>query len=452
LLPADASNTLHFQLQPSVIVFAGVMAIGTGLLFGLFPALHSTRADLISSIRAGAGQIAGGRAASRFRASLVTLQIALSMALLTSAGLFLKSLNNVSKVDLGLNVDNMTTFGLSPRTSGFDTTRSAILFNRVEQELKAIPGVTAVSSSIIPLLAGSNWGTDMRVQGFESGPDIDSNARYNEVGANYFTMLGVKFIAGRDFTPSDIAGSSRVAIVNQTFARKFKMGDQVVGKFMSFGGDSLDTQIVGYIEDAKYSDVKDTVPPLAYIPWRQDTRAGNMSFYVKSSLPPEQIVRAILPLMKKVEPLVPVEDLKTMSQQVKDNIFLDRMISTLSAAFAILATLLASVGLYGVLAYTVSQRTREIGVRMALGAEARHVRTLVLKQLGGMLIIGGAIGVLGAYGLGKGAKSLLFGLEGHDPMVFVLSIVLLSIIAMSAGYLPSRRAVKVDPMRALRYD
>jgi len=453
LLPPEAAATFSLTIKWQVVAFAAGLSVATGLIFGMFPALHSTRADLITTIRAGAGQIAGGTAASRFRAVLVTVQIALSMMLLISAGLFLKSLVNVSKVDLGVNVEQVVTFGLSPERNAYDSTRSKQLFERVEREMAAIPGVTAVATSLVPLLAGSNWGTDVHVQGFAHGPDVDNNSRYNEIGSGYMAALGVQILSGREFTEADRLGSSRVAIVNETFAKKFNLGKDAVGKFISDRGpDSLNIQIVGLVQDAKYSEVKGEVPPLFFRPWRQDPRVGSMYFYVKTSLPPEQLLRTIPATLKQIDPGLPVEDLKTMPRQIRENIFLDRMISILSAAFAVLATLLAGVGLYGVLAYSVAQRTREIGVRMALGADSGQVKRLVMRQIGGMLVAGGIFGVAAALGLGRAAQSLLFGLEGHDPIVFTLSVVLLAGIAALAGYAPARRAAQVDPMQALRYD
>ena len=218
------------------------------------------------------------------------------------------------------------------------------------------------------------------------------------------------------------------------------------------GDDSLTIQIIGLAKDAAYSDVKDTIPPVAYLPWRQDQSVGNLNFYVKTSLPPEELLRTIPAVLKRIDPNVPVENLKTMPQQIRENIFLDRMITILSAAFAVLATLLAGVGLYGVLAYSVSQRTREIGVRMALGASASGVRALVMRQMSGMMLVGGAVGIVAALALGRAARALLFGLEGFDPVVFALSVILLTLVALTAGWVPARRAADVHPMQALRYD
>jgi predicted permease len=454
LLPPEAAASMQFSVQPPVVAFAGLLSIGTGLLFGLFPALHSTRDDLITVIRAGAGQIAGGRVAARFRNVLATVQIALSMALLIASALFLKSLVNVSRVDLGLKIDNFATFSIVPTRAGYDSTRAKLLFGRVEEELAAIPGVTGVTSALVPLVAGNNWGNDVVVQGYPTGPDVDANSRFNEVGAGFFQLLGIRVLSGREFTASDQVGTQKVAVVNQAFADKFGLGKDAVGKFMGQRGesDTLDLEIVGLVPNTAYSEVKGVVPPVFYLPWRQDGNAFGMYFYIRTSLPPEQILGTLRTTMKRIDPNLPVEELKTMPQQIRENVFLDRLISILAATFAVLATMLAAVGLYGVLAYSVAQRTREIGIRMALGAESGQVRGLVLKQVAAMLLFGGVLGIAGALGLGRAAQSLLFGLEGHDPVAFAAAVLLLTGVAFGAGFLPARRAAQVDPMQALRYD
>ncbi len=452
LLPVYASQTLEFNLQPAVFGFAAALALATGMVLGLFPAWHNTRADLVATIRANAGQIAGARSAARFRSALVTIQISLATALLIAAGLFMRSLVNVTRVNLGVRVDSVLTFAVSPQRAGYDSTQIPLLYGRVEDALSALPGVTGVTSSMVPLLADENWGTGVYVQGFPAGPDVDNDSRYNEIGPAYFSTLGVQLIAGREFSLADHTGAPQVAIVNHAFARKFNLGDAAVGKFMAMrSADSLNIQIIGVIPDIKYSEVKLPVPPVVYLPWRQDTRIGGITFYVRSPQP-EATMREIRGALKAIDPGLPLEDLKTMPQQVRDNIFLDRMISTLSASFAVLATLLAAIGLYGVLAYTVTQRTREIGVRMALGADASRVRGLVLGQVLRMMLVGGGIGLVAAVGLGHAASSLLFGLKGYDPLVFGLSFAALSMVALGAGYIPARRAARVDPVQALRYE
>src|SRR5436189_74683 len=346
LLPPDVDQALRFALQPVVLVFAGALALATGIAFGMFPALHSTRAEVVAAIRANAGQISGAR------------------------------------------------------------------------------------------------GSDVYVQGFPSGPDVDKSARFSEVGAGHFATLGVQVRAGREFTKADHRGAPRVAVVNQAFVKKFNLGQGAVGKFMSIGPGPLNTQIVGVIPDVKYSDVKEAVPPLVYTPWRQATHVGTMNFYVRSARS-EALLRALPAVLKQIDPGLPMNGLKTMPEQIRENVSVDRLISILSASFAVLATLLAAVGLYGVLAYSVAQRTREIGVRMALGADSGRVRAMVLRQVSATMLVGGGIGLVGALGLGRAARSLLYGLEGHDPVVFALAVPVLTVVAFGGGFVRVRHAFLV---------
>ena len=453
MLPPDSLGGVKFVVDPTVVAFAAGLSILTGVLFGLFPALHATRADLVTTLRSNSGKHSSTRGAVQFRSSLVTAQIALSMALLIGAGLFVRSLLNVSRVNLGLSIENVVTFSVSPERNGYTREQSRQFFQRAEESLGAIPGVTGVTETMVGLLAGNSWGNDVEVDGWKSGPDIDSNSRFNEVGAGYFRTLGVPVLSGREFTPSDRLGSPKVAIVNEAFAKKFKLGRDAVGKHMAESGAKInDIEIVGLVKDAKYNNVKDEIPPVYFRPWAQDSTTGFLNFYVRTAMEPRQIMRTIPAVIAQLDPNLPVEDLKTLPRQVQENVYLDRVISTLSASFAALATLLAAIGLYGVLAYTVAQRTREIGVRMALGADAGRVRTMVLRQVARMTLIGGLVGIVGALALEKTARSLLYGLEGHDPLVVTASAVVLALVALGAGYLPARRASKIHPMQALRYE
>jgi len=456
MMPAAAATTVQPGIDARVMLFAAALTLGTGVLFGLFPALHSTRPDLVSALKAQSGRPGGSRSAARFRTSLATFQIALSMALLVSSGLFIRSLVNVSRVDLGLNAANVVTFGLSPRLNAYTPERSRALFERLEEELAAVPGVSGATASLVPLLAGSSWGRGVDVEGFEGGPDTDDSANYNELGQGYFRTLGSRLLAGREFTASDAAGAPKVAIVNEAFAKKFNLGRNAVGKRMSSGGGEgkreLDTEIVGLVQNTKYSEVKDAVPPIFYTPYRQDADLGFITFYVRTALDPGQFLATIPKVVSKLDPDLPVENLRTLPQQIQENVFVDRIITVLSTGFAVLATLLAAIGLYGVLAYTIAQRTREIGVRMALGAAPGRVRAMVLKQVGYMTAIGGALGLAAALALGKAAQSMLFELQGHDPAVLAGAIVALGLVAFGAGLIPAHRASQVDPIRALRYE
>ena len=454
LLPSDNILPLSFELEFPVVLFATVVTFGTAMIFGLFPAVYSTRPDMVSALKGQSGQSSGSRTATRFRWALATLQIGMSMMLLASAGLFTKSLYNISQVDLGLRIDNMVTFSLSPSRSGYQLPQARTLFARIEKELAAQPGVTVVTASLIPVLSGNNWGNDVTVQGFASGPDVDTNASYNAVGAGYFKAMGIPLISGREFTESDADGAPKVAIVNEQFAKKFNLGRDAVGKRMSQNRGNpaqLDVEIVGLVQNAKYAEVKQEIPPLFFMPYRQEG-PGLSTFYVRGAMEPEKLLSIVRPVVAKIDPNLPVENLWTMDQAVRNSIAPDRILTILSAAFAFVATLLASVGLYGVLAYTVVQRTRELGVRMALGAAPRDVRGIVLRQVGLMTIVGCIGGLAAAVGFGSLAQSLLFEIKGYDPVVLAGSAVVLVSVALAAGFVPARRASKLDPMRALRYE
>jgi putative ABC transport system permease protein len=456
MLPDELATNFAFHIDARVALFAAGVTIATGLLFGLFPAIHSTRPDLLSTLKGQTGQPSGGRGAARFRTTLATAQIALSMALLVAAGLFIRSLNNVSRVDLGVKVDNMVTFGVSPELNGYTPARSMVLFKRLEEELSSVPGVTGVTASLVPILSNSNWGNGVSVEGFKSGPDVDNGSRYNEIGPEYFRTMGIPLVAGREFTAADALGKTKVAIVNEAFAKKFNLGRNVVGKHMGDGDDEnegkLDTEIVGFVRDAKYSEVKGTIPPLYFKPYRQNDGLGSITYYVRTSLEPGALLGMLPRVVARLDPNLPLENVRTMPQQVTENVFLDLFISVLSAAFGVLATLLAAIGLYGVLAYTVAQRTREIGLRMALGAEPGRVRRMVLRQVGLMTLVGGVIGLGSAVWLGRAAESMLYELKGYDPVVLVLSAVGLSFVAFAAGSIPAHRAAHIEPMQALRYE
>jgi putative ABC transport system permease protein len=438
-----------------VLEFALAVSCVTGVLFGLFPAWHSTRPDLASILKGVSGQPSGNRRAALFRRSLVTVQITLSLALLGCAGLFIRSLDHVSRTELGLNVDHLVMFAVSPRLNGYTPDRSRMLFAQMEEDLRSAPGVTAVGASALQLLAGDDWGKSVSVEGFPRDPNLDHDALFNEVGPGYFHTLGIPVLAGREFTIQDVLQSQKTAIVNEAFAKKFNLGRNVVGKRMaqSMGTDAkLDIEIVGLVKDAKYDEVKRPVPPVFVRPYRQDDAIGNMTFYVRTSIDARQFLATIPTLVHRFDPNLPIENLRTMPDQVRRNMSLDRTISTLAAAFAVLATVLAAIGLYGVLAYSVTQRTREFGLRMALGADARRVRRLVLRQVGAMTAVGIAAGLPLALLIGHFAESLLFQMKGSDPLVLGAATTLLATVALMAGLPPAVRASRLQPMAALRQE
>lgn len=450
IMPENGGIGVQLELGPTFGLFLAGLTVITGLV-GLFPALQASRGGLAAALQGQGGRSSASRGANRFRAAMVTVQIALSMALLISAGLFSKSLLNVSRVDLGIDVEGVATFGLSPALSGYTFAESKALFQQVEEAAAAMPGVTDVAASMVPLISGNNWGSNVSVQGFEAGPDADTHARYNEVGTDFFSTLGIPLLAGREFGDTDDEGAPKVAIVNEAFARKFALGSNAVGSWMQIGsGGEMDIQIVGLVKDSHYSEVKDAEPPLFFVPYRQDEQLGSMNFYVRSAGDPQVLLRTLRRLVSTLDPNLPVNDLRTFALQVEENVFLDRLLSLLSTAFAVLATILAAIGLYGVMAYAVSQRTREIGLRMALGADGQRIRRLILGRVGWMTFVGVALGVAGAMGLSQIAQSLLFELDGNDPFVFTVSIVVLTLVALGAGFLPARRASRIEPMRALR--
>ncbi|MCH9647583.1 MAG: ABC transporter permease [Deltaproteobacteria bacterium] len=450
MMPESGSIGVQMDMGPTFGWFVLGLTLITGLV-GLFPALQASRGGLAATLQGQGGRSSASKGANRFRAAMVTAQIALSMALLISAGLFSKSLLNVSRVDLGIEVEGIATFGLAPELSRYTFAESNALFRRVEEEAAAMPGVTSVGASIVPLISGSKWRSNVSVQGFDAGPDTDTHASFNEVGPDFFSTLGIPLLAGREFDVSDDLGAQQVAIVNEAFARKFELGRNPVGSWMQIGsGGEMDIQIVGMVKDSNYSQVKQAVPPVFYIPYRQDDELGSMNFYVRSAGDPEILLQTLRRLVSALDPNLPVDNLRTLALQVEENVFLDRLLSLLSAAFAALATILAAIGLYGVMAYAVSQRTREIGLRMALGADSQRIRQLILGRVGWMTLAGVGLGVAAALGLSRIAQSLLFELEGNDPFVFLTSIVVLTLVALGAGFLPAQRASRIEPMRALR--
>jgi putative ABC transport system permease protein len=451
MLP-DGPRYIPAQLDTFILIVTGALALFASVAIGLFPALRATRPDPLAALKGQAGQPSGDRGLARSRVSLATVQVTLSVVLVVLAGLFTKSLANIARVDPGLNTEGLVTFAVSPARNGYTPQRSAALFARLEEEIAALPGVTAVSTSTTQLLSGDMRTTEVFVEGFDIRPEADHGTQYDEIGPGYFRTLGVPLIAGRDFTDGDSENAPKVAIVNEQFARKFGLGRDAVGKRTSQGTPALDVQIVGLARDFKHTNLRDAAA-MYFLPHRQGTRRpGVMTFFVRTPTSAEGIASAIRDAVRRLDANLPVEEFRTMEDALHGATTRERLMSVMTGSFAVLATLIAAIGLYGMLAYAVAQRTPEIGLRMALGATRARVRWMILRQVLVVAIVGGGIGLLSAILLGRAAQTLLFQLQFDDPVVLASSLVALVLVALAAGLLPAERAARVDPMSALKYE
>jgi predicted permease len=450
MLPSNLALGLS-ALSPTALAFAAGASLVTVLVFGLVPAWRVSGANPGQVMNMQGTRAVGGRGSARFRATLTTAQIAFSMVLLVLAGLFTRSLSNITSEDLGIDVDSLVTFGITAQLSSYDQAELLVLYDRIEQTLAAQPGVTGVGTTAIPLFYDFSLGGNVQIEGMEAAPGADTYAAATAVGTGYFAALDVRLLSGRLFTDNDAPGQPRVAIVNQAFTRKFNIADDAVGRRIGGGQNAI--EIVGVVADAKHASVKGDVPALMYYPRRQ--QAGwlqSLWVYVRGDVAATTLKTMIPRTMKEIAPDVPLVIVQTMRERVNDNVYIDRLLTTLSAGFAALATLLAGIGLYGVLAYNVTQRTRELGLRLALGAEPGGLRAMVLKQVGTMALIGGVIGLAAAIALGRVAESVLFGMSGREPLVIGAAATVLAAVVLAGSWLPASRASRIAPTVALRYE
>jgi len=443
---------LNASLDWRVLLFGAALSMTTGLLFGLYPAWEAARHSVAGTLKDEAGQASSTRGVAHVRRVLVCAQVMLSAVLLIPTGLFLKSLLNVLHVDLGLNAENVVGFSLNPRLNRYTDTESKALFERVDHELAALPGARSVTDCLVALIGGGSWGTDITVKEY-TGPDNNSN--YNEIGPGFFGKMGIPLIAGREFTEADNAAAPKVAVVNEQFAKHFFDGRNPVGHHFSRKGGkngAADIEIVGLVKDSRYASVRREPPPLFFTPWAQEEQVNYINFYVRSALPAAQMVEQIRGMMNRIDRNLPAMELRTLDGTISHNIRNDRLILQLAGSFAGLATVLAMLGLYGVMAHSVTRRTHEIGIRMALGAAPARIRGMVLRELAFILTIGLALGIGGSFLLVKYIKTQLYGVKAYDATVIAAAALVLTSTAAAAGWFPARRAARVSPRDALRYE
>ena len=446
------------KLDLRVLAFTLGLSFLTGVIFGIVPAMRGTQVDLTPTLKdTGRGSSAMGR--SLLSKSLVVVQVSLSVLLLIGAGLLIRTLRNLQHVETGFNTNNLLLFDVDPSLIGYREERLATLYEQMFKHLEAVPGVQSVTFSRHALLA---WGATTNSVYFPGvfGPDgkpLQSDAKLHNVRENFLDTMQIPLLMGRNFTVQDDARAPQVAIVNQAFAKTHFPNENPIGKRFGFDSEKPnDVEIIGLAQDAKYTSQRDEIEPTVYQSWRQSLRSmRSATVEVRTASDPKTFVAGVRQAMHDVDSNVPLSNLRTQIEQADQTLATERMFAKLLTLFGLIAQQLASIGLYGVMAYMVSQRTQEIGIRMALGANRRTVLTMVLRQGMTLTLIGVALGLAAAYILTKYLESLttlLFGIEPRDPWTFAATAALLSVVALVACFVPARRATKVDPLIALRYE
>ena len=442
-------------IQPTpdlrILSFTFVLTLLTGVVFGLLPALKASNPDQWATLKDTVGGIAGTGGSLFLRKGLVAAQVALSFLLLFGAGLFVRSLQNLQTTDTGVQMDNLVTFRLSPALSGYDNPRTVNLYNELLERLRSTPGIKSAGHAGVSILSGDEWDSTTSVEGHNAKDGEDMQAFMNALSPGYFETMGIKVLDGRDFRSSDIVESPKIAIVNRKFAQHFFGDKSAIGKRLGRGQGpevKLDVEIIGVVEDSLYEGPREGVRRQVFWPGY----GGSTTFYVRTTDASSSAFNVIRSEVKRLDAGMPVYDVKTVQGQLDETLLTDRLIALLSAGFGFLATLLASIGLYGVMAFIVARRRKEIGLRLALGAEPSGVLWIVMREVLLLLTIGLAVGVPAAIGLGRYVSSQLYGIQPNDPWMAIGTVLLLTVVSAAAGLIPATRASRIDPILALRYE
>jgi predicted permease len=453
LVPAEGQPLL-INARPDVriLAFTFALTLATGIIFGLLPALRASRPDPWTTLKDTVGSIAGSGGSLFLRKGLVTAQVALSFLLLFGAGLFIRSLQNLKTTDTGVALDNLVTFQLSPALSGYDEPRAVQFYQELLERLRSAPGVKSAAMAVVPILAGNEWDSSMAVEDHHFADGEDMQAFMNALSPGYFETMRIPFLEGRDFKRSDIKERSTVAIVNRRFAEHFFKGKSAVGKRLGWGGgpnSKLTIEIIGVVADSLYEGPREGVRRQVFVPnWGKNSA----TFYVRTNTKSSSAYGVIRNEVKQLDASMPVYEMKTLEAQLDETLLTDRLIALLSAGFGLLATILASIGLYGVMAFVVARRRKELGIRLALGAQPGLVIWMVMREVLLLLAIGLVVGIPTAMALGRFVSSQLYGIQPNDPWMAGWTILLLTVVSAAAGLIPAHRASRIDPILALRYE
>jgi predicted permease len=436
-----------------MLAFTAGVSLLAAIFFGSAPALQGTRPDLAVTLKSESGKHSSGSGQARLRKLLVSAQVALSLLLLVGAGLFARSLYTLLGTNSGIETTQLLALTIDPSLHRYNPDRARRLFAELESRLQRLPGVASASGAAYAVLANNNWQNTVHVEAYHPRKGEDMNPGFNQVLPGFFETIGAGLIAGRDFTEQDSAGAPKVVIVNETFVKRFYPHENPLGHRLGWGPEGpLEFEIVGVAPDMKGGDLREESKPWTYTPELQDQAPSELTFYLRTSLDPLSLAQAARQSVSSLDASLPVFNVKTVETQIKETHFLDRLFAWMSIAFGVLATVLASVGLYGVTAYAVARRTQEIGIRIALGAARGNVLGLILREVLILVGLGVAVGVPAALALGRLVESQLFGVRANDPLVMTLAVGVIVAVSLVAGYLPARRATGIDPMDALRYE